>query len=64
MAQQNLTLEELQQLHDLLAAFEASQELQDIVVSSPEDLSALGDTMHSINFARNSRPEESHGKSV
>jgi hypothetical protein len=55
----NLTLEELQQLHELLTAFEASEEFQEVVVTSPEDLEAVKATLNVINYVRVSRPEES-----
>jgi hypothetical protein len=55
----NLTLEELQQLHELLTAFEASPEFQDVVATSPEDLEAVKAALNVVNYVRVSRPEES-----
>jgi len=55
-AGQNLSGDELQQLHDLLVAFQGSQEVVDIV-TAPEDAEALTNTITLINYARVSRPE-------
>jgi len=55
-AGQNLSGDELQQLHDLLVAFQGSQEVVDIV-TTPEDAEALTNTITLINYARVSRPE-------
>lgn len=59
----NLTLEELQKLFDLLTAFEASSEFQEVVADSPEDLEAVRAALSAVNYVRNSRPEESNVKS-
>jgi hypothetical protein len=55
----NLTLEELQRLNELLTAFEASPEFQEVVATSPEDLEAVKGALNAVNYVRVSRPEES-----
>jgi hypothetical protein len=52
----NLSKEELQQLHDLLVAFEGSQEIEE--TGTPEEHEALQSAITVVNFARVSKPEE------
>jgi hypothetical protein len=56
MGGENLTAEELKQLHDLLAAFQASAEFRQVAVE-PEDHEIVDGAMTLINYARTSRPE-------
>ena len=51
----NLSPEELQHLHYLLTALQASQEFED---ADPEDYDALNSTLTIINYVRTTRIEE------